>query len=600
MIPFHIFKKLFPLFIFIFSNAINAQDNWQREKGLLKIKEEITYWDKDSTILRSAGHYNKMGFSAVGQRVGEWKFYNNEGNLEEVTRYYMGLKHGQSVFFHANGKIKIHAFFFLGLPDSVFKAYFENGELAEKGEYSGLQKTFLNDSSNFMDWKIKLAGFEAHKIGTWNYYYENGKPFQTTNHKKNDTTEYIIEYFTIDGQKLISNGNGIIETSYQSGKPKVRKSFKAGTPNGQYKEWNANGSIRITGLYSNGLKDGQWTERYFVADQDFQHYEYKNGKKNGKFIEYLSDGTKVIEGNYKEGQKEGPWEYYFENGKMDMNGHFKSNLQNGHWQYWYPNGQLYYEGEFELGEKQGIWNFNYNDGQLWKKGEYTNDKKNGNWFSQYENGNKAFEGAYKDDFENGEWISWYENGQIKDKGTYALGLMNDYWQGWYPNEVKRYAGTYEKDLKVGAWKYWTDRSILKDEESYKIFPKANLNSSREILQSYKHGSFKSYDDSQGKLVSEGSYNKGKQNGLWKYYYPGGEIANRELNYKDGKLDGSSKEFSRRGELKSEINYKSNKKNGNMKVFSNKGKLILHVVYKDGVKVKDVLKKIDYKYSTSKE
>ena len=48
-----------------------------------------------------------------------------------------------------------------------------------------------------------------------------------------------------------------------------------------------------------------------------------------------------------------------------------------------------------------------------------------------------------------------------------------------------------------------------------------------------------------------------------------------------------------------LNYKNNKKNGNMKVYSNRGKLISHVVYKNGVKIKDVLKKIDYKYSTLK-
>ena len=212
---------------------------------------------------------------------------------------------------------------------------------------------------------------------------------------------------------------------------------------------------------------------------------------------------------------------------------------------------------------------------------------------------KHLKESYKDDFENGEWSSWYENGQLKDKGTYSFGLMNAFWEGWYPNAVKRYEGSYEKDLKMGSWKYWTDRSILKDEESYKIFQKNGLSSNRELFQSYKHGSFKSYDEKQGKLVSAGSYNKGMQNGLWKYFYPGGVISHRELNYKEGKLDGSSKEFSRKGELKSEINYKGNKKNGDMKVFSNRGKLILHVVYKKGVKVKDVLKKLDYKYSNSK-
>ena len=54
---------------------------------------------------------------------------------------------------------------------------------------------------------------------------------------------------------------------------------------------------------------------------------------------------------------------------------------------------------------------------------------------------------------------------------------------------------------------------------------------REIKTSYKDGNWKSYDETQGKLVSEGNYSDGKQNGKWKYFYPGGVIVNREVTYK---------------------------------------------------------------------
>ena len=37
----------------------------------------------------------------------------------------------------------------------------------------------------------------------------------------------------------------------------------------------------------------------------------------------------------------------------------------------------------------------------------------------------------------------------------------------------------------------------------------------------------------------------------------------------------------------------------MKVYSKRGKLILHVEYKNGVKTKDVIKKINYKYRSNK-
>ena len=37
----------------------------------------------------------------------------------------------------------------------------------------------------------------------------------------------------------------------------------------------------------------------------------------------------------------------------------------------------------------------------------------------------------------------------------------------------------------------------------------------------------------------------------------------------------------------------------MMLFSKKGKLIYHVIYKEGVKTRDVIKKVSYKYFSSK-
>ena len=590
----------FLIFCFLYSSSFFSQGQWIEEKGQIKTKKEITYWDLDSTKVRSIGFYNNNSFNSVGQRVGEWKFYNKDGIIEEITRYYMGLKHGRSIFYYSNGKPKIKAFYFLGLPDSTFSAFYRNGQLAEQGEYSGLPESFLSDTSNFMDWQVKLAEHEATKIGYWNYYYENGAPFQTTLHKVEDTTEYIMEYFNLSGEQLISEGNGKVETYYFSGKQKVSKEFKNGVPNGPFIEWNANGSIRKTGNYLNGLKNGVWKERYFVEDQDFQLYEYKNGNKHGRFVEFLVDGTKVIEGNYANGMKDGLWSYFFENGKKDMNGSFKNGKQDGDWEFWYPNGQLYYKGTFNQGDKTGAWIFYYKNGKTWRKGNYFENKKDGSWISWYENDSKAFEGKYSNGMENGSWTSWYENGQQKDFGSYQNGLMTGNWKGWYPNGKQKYEGPYENDLKSGFWKYWTDKGILKDQENYKIVVESSDISKRKVSKSYKHGYSKSFDEIQGKLVSEGSYYKSKQDGVWKYYFPGGEISNRELNYKRGKLNGISKEFGRRGNIKSEISYKNNKKHGAMKVYSNRGKMVLHVLYKDGVKTKDILKNIDYNYSKPKE
>ena len=43
--------------------------------GLLELKKEVTYWDKDNTRKRSEGHIQANGFTGVGDRFGKWKFY---------------------------------------------------------------------------------------------------------------------------------------------------------------------------------------------------------------------------------------------------------------------------------------------------------------------------------------------------------------------------------------------------------------------------------------------------------------------------------------------------------------------------------------------
>jgi len=584
-------------FLIISSYCAQAQD-WTKEKGLLKNTKITTYWSADSTVIRSTGYYNNLSFGSVGQRIGTWKYFYENGNIEEIATYFMNKKHGINLHFYSNGKQKFETYYFLGVLDSTFKAYYENGNIAEIGKYSGIPKTFFSDSANSLDWTKKIDAFTSNKIGEWNYYYEDGKLYQTSFFKNNDSIEYLISLFNKNEVQTIKNGEGFIKEYYQSGKSKSEIYYKSGLKDGKYILWNANGTIKSTGEYTLGGKSGKWIEKYFVTKQDYQICSYQKNKKHGEFKEFLPDGNKAIIGQYNNGKKTGIWAYYFEDGKLDMQGAFVKNMQNGTWKYWYPSGQIYYFGDYKESNKVGNWSFYYNNGVLWRKGNYDNNEKHGEWLTYYENEQLAFEGSFNKGKEDGEWISYYSNGQIKDQGYYENAIMTKLWKGWYPNGEKKYEGNYSKDLKIGLWKYWTDKGILKDEGKYSIVKDGEDKgvNKRSLSHCYKNGFWMSYSTSDSKIVSKGSFNNGKKDGLWQYYYPGGEIVSREINYKQGRLSGVSKEFSRRGIIKSEISYKNNKKHGHFKVYSKKGKLILHVIYKDGVKTKDVLKKKAFKYS----
>ena len=142
-------------------------------------------------------------------------------------------------------------------------------------------------------------------------------------------------------------------------------------------------------------------------------------------------------------------------------------------------------------------------------------------------------------------------------------------------------------------KYWTKKAF-KDEGFYKIVNKGiDETVTKEIKTSYKDGNWKSYDETQGKwflkeiIAMENKMESGNT-------FIRRSNRKQKVTYKNGKLNGISKNLEKRS-IKIEINYKNNKKRGSMKVYSKK-KLVLHVIYKDGVKIKDVLKKIDYKCS----
>jgi antitoxin component YwqK of YwqJK toxin-antitoxin module len=66
------------------------------------------------------------------------------------------------------------------------------------------------------------------------------------------------------------------------------------------------------------------------------------------------------------------------------------------------------------------------------------------------------------------------------------------------------------------------------------------------------------------------------------YWPNGKVK-WERSYKDGKLDGVSKEFDEAGTLREEENYNNGKKNGIYRSYYSDGTLRVEGNYKDGLK-----------------
>ena len=73
--------------------------------------------------------------------------------------------------------------------------------------------------------------------------------------------------------------------------------------------------------------------------------EWKNGLRNGKGIEYYSNGNIKYKGNWTDDRRKGIGHYFMQNGKYYI-GQWSNNLRNGKGTLYYSNGKIELEGNW--------------------------------------------------------------------------------------------------------------------------------------------------------------------------------------------------------------------------------------------------------------
>ncbi len=139
--------------------------------------------------------------------------------------------------------------------------------------------------------------------------------------------------------------------------------------------------------------------------------EFLNGYKNGKFIQYYSNGKIKSE-------------VEFSNGKI-LDGKYVSYLK---------NGQIEQEETYK--DEKIISIGKYKDGKLSGLSVLTTEL--------YSGGQKKGEGYLKNDKKDSLWTEWYKNGKIKFEGNYLNGEKNGKGTYYYKNmnEVLNYTGNF--------------------------------------------------------------------------------------------------------------------------------------------------------------
>jgi len=153
----------------------------------------------------------------------------------------------------------------------------------------------------------------------------------------------------------------------------------------------------------------------------------------------------------------------------------------------------------------------------------------------YRNGQMFAEGQYRRGRQQGEWTYYHENGTVNRKVTFDGGLPNG------QVDVYRADGT--------------------------------LMAKRDFDKGRRTGEWIDYDDTGKQPLQEEHYKDGQPDGVWKSWYPSGQIR-REVALKEGKRDGVTSEWNADGSKRGEVSYADGVLDGTTTIWLSDGRKIV--------------------------
>jgi antitoxin component YwqK of YwqJK toxin-antitoxin module len=213
---------------------------------------------------------------------------------------------------------------------------------------------------------------------------------------------------------------------------------------------------------------------------------------------FSQDTTKIVTDGYQV--------FYHGNGKIASEGTMRAGKPDGYWKTYNEDGLLVSEGNRKNFELDSTWKFYDDKGKLSMEINYLKGKKDGIRKSYRED--EIVDETFKNDVKEGPTTYYYPDGRIKKQVNFKYGL--------------------EDGL---AKEFDTDGRIIT-----LINYKSGFITERELINRYdnngqKHGMWKFFY-ADGKIMSEGNYKHGKENGYFKEYDKDGNLIST-AKYADG-------------------------------------------------------------------
>lgn len=436
------------------------------------------------------------------------KRYDDNGNLESEYFLKDDELNGIAKVYYKNGNIKVESNYLKGKRNGKSKEYDENGNLT--GEYN-----YINDLPNgiyriYEDGKLRVLGnlVNGIKDGLFRIYDPDGNLDKEYTMKDDMLNGTYTEYF-YDENRLVIKNSGQYLNSIKNGLWEAIKYRDKGS------------ELLYSCRFINGEPTGSSKE---VRNDSIIFCNYKNGKLNGSYKIFSSlitmltgeltgdTATSVLttSGYYANGKKSGNWKYYSLTKVLRKEGNYRDNNKIGQWKYYYD--KILIDGSKNQYEPYSC--------KLYLIENYENDELNGQSI-QYSSLRRTpilcdtskikdvapSDTCYKMEYDKSSQTANFQNGKLNGLFEHkdSLGLL-------------RFKGNFINDQKDGFW-----------------------------IESYTSDGFLNLDGFY--MYKKGNYELGNRVGKWTMQWGGYSDNDRietEYNYKDGKLNGNTIEFNKKG------------------------------------------------------
>jgi antitoxin component YwqK of YwqJK toxin-antitoxin module len=167
---------------------------------------------------------------------------------------------------------------------------------------------------------------------------------------------------------------------------------------------------------------------------------------------------------------------------------------------------------------------------------------------------------YSDDHyvADGFYREFYPNGQKFVEGQYSSGKQEGTWTYYHDNGKEQRTVTYKNGQPDGSWEVLNAEGAIVAKRSFKA--------------GKRDGTWVVYDDTGKQPLREEVYTDGKANGTWKVWFPSGQIRT-EISIKDRDRNGRYAEWDEKRKHRYELNYVDGKLDGTATLWGADGKKV---------------------------